>query len=386
MMMVLVAALAGVSSISAGIRNQYVDQIGRSAAKSGFAMANACIKKNGSVTWTDAKPLKPNTDCTGTETTSCPSTSTSAACYVLKSGNFRTLFSVGLTSDTSSNITGYVSKGIVREVRTTSNEIVSQNTVTLKQTLGNIPSVSYKISNGITTSGRHSCAIANGKAYCWGYNSDGELGNNSTASSYTPVAVSQGAMPSGSLKQIVAGYSSTCAIASDDKAYCWGAATSGQLGNGTSSGTYLTPVATPMPGGITVKQLSMPEGYNYACALASDDKVYCWGYGATGSASILYTPTLVPQGAMPAGSTVKQVAAAADATCALVSDGKIYCWGSGYFSGTSTWNSSNSPVAIPPGAIPSGQPKQISAAGRTFCAIGSDDRKPGANGRDGSRC
>ena len=136
MMIVLLAALTGVSSVSSGLRNQYIDQIGRAAAKSGLAMADACIKKNsGSITWTNANPLKPNTDCTGTETTSCPTTSTDAACYVLKSGNYRTSFTVGLITDSGGAPTDINSVGIIRGVRKTGGDVVEQYSNSFKASI-----------------------------------------------------------------------------------------------------------------------------------------------------------------------------------------------------------------------------------------------------------
>ena len=45
----------------------------------------------------------------------------------------------------------------------------------------------------ISVGGDHSCAMdSSGKAYCWGENGNGQLGNNSTVDSRTPVAVAQG--------------------------------------------------------------------------------------------------------------------------------------------------------------------------------------------------
>ena len=56
-----------------------------------------------------------------------------------------------------------------------------------------------------------------------GGNSSGQLGNNSTINSGVPVAVNtSGVLAGKTIKQISAGSSHTCAIASDDKAYCWG--------------------------------------------------------------------------------------------------------------------------------------------------------------------
>ena len=38
-------------------------------------------------------------------------------------------------------------------------------------------------SRAISAGRGHSCAVADGKAYCWGYNAPGQLGNNSTTNS-----------------------------------------------------------------------------------------------------------------------------------------------------------------------------------------------------------
>ena len=35
----------------------------------------------------------------------------------------------------------------------------------------------------------HTCALKDGGAWCWGFNTDGQLGNNSTMNSPVPVAV-----------------------------------------------------------------------------------------------------------------------------------------------------------------------------------------------------
>ena len=88
----------------------------------------------------------------------------------------------------------------------------------------------------ISAYGFHTCAVASdNKAYCWGNNKSGNLGNNSTTNSLIPVAVNTtGVLAGKTIKQISAGSSHTCAIASDDKAYCWGDGYPGQLGNGST--------------------------------------------------------------------------------------------------------------------------------------------------------
>ena len=133
--------------------------------------------------------------------------------------------------------------------------------------------------------GSRACAISlSNRAYCWGSGSSGQLGNNSTTNSSIPVAVNTtGVLAGKAIKQISTGFSHTCAIASDDKAYCWGSGSSGQLGNNSTTNSSI-PVAVNTTGvlaGKTIKQIS--AGTSHTCAIASDDKAYCWGSGSFGA-------------------------------------------------------------------------------------------------------
>ena len=133
--------------------------------------------------------------------------------------------------------------------------------------------------------GSRACAISlSNRAYCWGSGSSGQLGNNSTTNSSIPVAVNTtGVLAGKTIKQISAGSFHTCAIASDNKAYCWGSGTSGQLGNNLYTNSSI-PVAVNTTGvlaGKTIKQIS--AGTSHTCAIASDDKAYCWGSGSFGA-------------------------------------------------------------------------------------------------------
>ena len=138
----------------------------------------------------------------------------------------------------------------------------------------------FMSANQISAGGLYTCAIApDNNVYCWGNGYLGVLGNNSTADSSVPVAVSTtGVLAGKTIKQISASGSHTCAIASDDKAYCWGGGTGGLLGNGSTAESKV-PVAVNTSGvlaGKTIKQIS--AGSFHTCAIASDDKAYCWGY------------------------------------------------------------------------------------------------------------
>ena len=200
-----------------------------------------------------------------------------------------------------------------------------------------------------SSAGNHSCVIASDdKAYCWGYNGFGQLGNNNTVNSLTPVAVdTAGVLASKTIKQIASGGISSCVIASDDKAYCWGSNNFGQLGNGNlKNSSTPTPVSTTgVLAGKTIKQIT--AGTEFTCAIASDDKAYCWGGNSSGQLGNNSTinsgvPVAVNTSGVLAGKTIKQISAGSSHTCAIASDDKAYCWGgnsSGQLGNNSTINS-----------------------------------------------
>ena len=106
----------------------------------------------------------------------------------------------------------------------------------------------------ISVGGYSTCAVAGGKAYCWGLNEFGELGNNTVVNQTAPVAVdstgvlagkvitaiSTGAQITGNTQHPAFGH--TCAVAGGAPV-CWGANQYGQLGATTTSYQSSVPVA-----------------------------------------------------------------------------------------------------------------------------------------------
>ena len=179
----------------------------------------------------------------------------------------------------------------------------------------------------LTAGGEHTCALGiDEKAYCWGDGSHGQLGNGDTANQSIPVAV---AVPRDIFfSQLTAGGDHTCAIGSDDKAYCWGDGSAGRLGNGGISDRS-TPLA------VTVEDVSFSQvasGGAHTCALDSGGDAYCWGngsYGQLGNGVRTYQQNTPVAVTMPEGVHFSQIAAGGIHTCALGSDDKAYCWGGG---------------------------------------------------------
>jgi alpha-tubulin suppressor-like RCC1 family protein len=95
----------------------------------------------------------------------------------------------------------------------------------------------------VTAGFAHTCGETTGnRAYCWGDNGAGQLGDGTTGGRLRPVPVAGGR----AFKQLSAGGEHTCGLTSTGAVYCWGGNSEGQLGDGTRSGR-LTPVAVAGP-------------------------------------------------------------------------------------------------------------------------------------------
>jgi alpha-tubulin suppressor-like RCC1 family protein len=178
---------------------------------------------------------------------------------------------------------------------------------------------------GISAGTAHACAIAGGKAYCWGQGGSGQIGDGGTTQKETPTAVKTdlGAMVGRTVASISAGGAHTCAVA-DARAFCWGNNSAGQLGDGTNAQSPL-PVAVTTAGVLLGRSVSnIAAGGQHTCAVA-DSKVFCWGLGTSGqlgngASSSSSLPTTV---ASLSGVTLLD--SSANQSCAVVAS--LYCWG-----------------------------------------------------------
>jgi alpha-tubulin suppressor-like RCC1 family protein len=198
----------------------------------------------------------------------------------------------------------------------------------------------------ITAGMSHTCALGNnGKTYCWGYGGDGTIGNGSTANRSTPTAV---AAPSGVLfTDPIAGGSNTCDRGNDSKAYCWGVNDFGQLGNGNDL-SQSSPVAVNEPAGVIFTDVQ--TGYDHTCALGNDNGTYCWGAGifgqlGNGNNAQLTTPSAV---SVPGGVLLTKLTSGNSHSCGVGNNGKTYCWGYGTSGqlGNGQQNNQLSPVEV----------------------------------------
>lgn len=173
----------------------------------------------------------------------------------------------------------------------------------------------------------HSCAVTTGGAVkCWGDNSFGQLGSG-TGPSSQPLPVNVQGLTSG-VAQVIVGRSHTCAITTSGGMKCWGYDAEGQLGNDSSFS------AQPVP--VDVVDLGAPvvsaSASSHTCAVLSTGGVKCWGLnagGRLGDGTVSNQPTPVAVQGLTFGVT--GVSTGPSHTCVVTSAGAVKCWGTDSF-------------------------------------------------------
>ncbi|MCB0362151.1 MAG: hypothetical protein KDD35_05500, partial [Bdellovibrionales bacterium] len=215
-----------------------------------------------------------------------------------------------------------------------------ENTPTAVDTTALIPGTHFV---SLTLGVWHTCGLtSNGQAYCWGWDVSGQLGENADGDNLDeniPVAVdTTNLTPGSSFVSLSAGDSHTCGLASDGKAYCWGLDNFGQLGENADGDNLneIIPVAVDTsaltPGSSFVE---ISAGAGHTCGLSSDGKAFCWGLddhgqlgeNADGDNLPENIPVLVDTSALTAGSNFVAIKLGLSHSCGLASDGKAFCWG-----------------------------------------------------------
>jgi alpha-tubulin suppressor-like RCC1 family protein len=176
---------------------------------------------------------------------------------------------------------------------------------------------------------KHSCVVSTaGTISCWGTNSDGELGNGTLTNSSTPISV-------GGLSGVVAtssGAAHTCALLANGSLYCWGDNETGELGINSLNWAKPYGVSSPVRVSTVSNAVAVSAGFLDTCALISGGTIECWGYnadGQIGNGTVSPTrPHAVPSPTRVVGiTTAIAISAGAFHTCALISGGTVECWG-----------------------------------------------------------
>ncbi len=218
---------------------------------------------------------------------------------------------------------------------------------------------------------RHMCAIADGKVYCWGKNSNGQLGVGDSYRRYYPTLV-QFPDPSLNFTKIVVDRYRTCALDETGDLWCWGHNSdtynhdqtnfeaSGDARTWSSTHNTYVPVKVAFNAAydVTVTDFDLVERRTCVIgddALSSSTGIWCWGhtglnsnyeeYNGPGASTAEYSYSTDPVGmywqsnyngqhssmqeSVVDLSTVTPVSLSMDqtTTCALFDNKKVSCFG-----------------------------------------------------------
>lgn len=191
----------------------------------------------------------------------------------------------------------------------------------------------------IAAGGRHSCALASGKVYCWGANEKGQLGDGDLEARDTPAPI----VGDLDFTQITTGTAHTCGIVRGGEAYCWGSGERGQLGDATTT-SRSAPVR--VAGSYTFRALR--AGQYHTCGLTTSGDIACWGFndnGQLGSGGGAMRSSPAP---VSGGMRFVSVSSGWYHSCGVTGDGAAYCWGQNTNGqlGNGTRSDSRTPVAV----------------------------------------
>ena len=133
----------------------------------------------------------------------------------------------------------------------------------------------------VAAGGAHTCVLlVIGTVTCFGSNSTGQIGlTPGTAPNPTPTAVTLETMAT----HVSAGEEFTCVLLTTAAVHCFGDNSAGQLGSGSIGSARETPGAVA---GLTGTVVDVTAGASHSCAVMSTGQVRCWGLNDQGQLGI----------------------------------------------------------------------------------------------------
>lgn len=191
----------------------------------------------------------------------------------------------------------------------------------------------------VTRGTEHGCGLgSDGRAYCWGSNRLGQLGDDGEATPRSSGTVSVAVATAQTFVGISAGANHTCALTRDGEAYCWGLNLTGELGQALVANecSGFPCSRRPVRVDTSIRFDTLSAGFGHTCGL-SDGTAFCWGRNDRGQLGTSRADDRCDGVACNIAPVrvvgierFMSISAGGDHTCGIA-DGIAYCWGSNQY-------------------------------------------------------
>ncbi len=382
--MILVAAVGSASSVRVALDTQFYQQLAKDAAESGLSQATECLKNsNYTATWSTASPLRPNTNCNGGAP--CPTGSTDANCYVIKTPTYYVTYTIGSVVDQGGGAQSFSVDAEVAMTRASTGAVWKSVRDTTKAQVGGQISV-RTVPFGYSVNGAMFATVgADGVMRAAGYNGYGQLGNSTYANATIPtkfMAPTSNAIVAGYTSFLSLGYN-MFAVDSAGDAYGAGYNETYAIGSGSTATYISTPQKVVLPAGKKVASIAALGRSTFF--LTTDNNIYAAGKCDAGVLGANYTiagcvnmatPVRValptPNQSDPNTIPTNNIVTDKESVFVRMAGGRVYGWGSGFYGqlGLQNYSDTSVPVKIGTYGDP-GQSRatQIAFDGRTLFVV-----------------
>jgi len=180
----------------------------------------------------------------------------------------------------------------------------------------------------------HTCALSKvGEIYCWGDNDLGQLGVGDNINRKSPLKISFDSENSIRFRKIKSQLNHTCALTFQGELYCWGENTNGQLGVNNTNNSNV-PLKMEMATSVLPKEIvDFSVGAKHTCVVNSLGRVYCVGDNSYGQLGLGAVANRTKLGSSPTSfnlypfRNIYRIESGDFHTCALAGSGAFFCWG-----------------------------------------------------------